>query len=228
MTAPLTHIQLPSLAQKITKSGITELQVHLSSFNCTIKRKGRSRNYTLTGEHSSLNRAYPSLETLMLSKASPKWTRVIQSIDQSLERTTAQESTINYDIRNISTHLVKMERIFLIEAIATYGLTLKRFAYNKHYRVTGTIEQFNALQENLVTQSPEPELRRTGEFMNAWLNRRYSMADYGYAEAITPAVIKSPLDLVKDKPSITLSELCYLSGCTMKEARQAIDDYELL
>ncbi|MEZ9709305.1 hypothetical protein AB4254_11555 [Vibrio breoganii] len=164
----------------------------------------------------------------MLSKDNPKWTRVAQLIDEKLELTSKEESTIDYNIRNIATHLDKMERIFLIEAISTYGLTLKRFGYQKHFRMTGTIEQLNSLQVYLRTQSPEPELKRSGEYMNTWLNRRYTMADYGYAEAITPPVIMSPLDYVKQNPSITLSELCFASGCTIKEARQALDDYEPL
>ena len=223
MMKPSISINLPSLAHKITTTGISEINSVISPYSCTIKRIRRSRNYALIGTYSDLVSIKAELGQLVDTKNCLKWQRVYQSYLNGLEQLGEESESATYEIKNISAFLGKTDRSFLLEKLTEIGIDTKRKANQRHLELSGALAKLNALQSVLQDTSSEA-LATIGKSIHKRLAKHHDIEDIGYDFGKTEQP-RTLLSYVIDNPAITVAELCFLTNCSTADARKALDDY---
>lgn len=88
------------------------------------------------------------------------------------------------------------------------GCKIQRIRRSRNWRLSGTEQQLNHLK-NLIPAEADRWIRLA-------------------VEKALPVTFLSPADYIQKHPNTTLNQLVKETGCTVAEARKAIDSYELL
>ncbi|MGR5062963.1 ribosome recycling factor family protein [Photobacterium sp. DNB22_13_2] len=216
-------INLPSLAHKITTTGISEINSVIVPYGCIVKRVRRSRNYVLIGKYKDLVAVRSDFGKLVDSKNCLKWQRVYQSYLAGLHELGEASEFATYEIKNFTATLGKTDRCFLLEKLAEIGIDVKRKANQRHLELTGSLAKLNALQSILQNATSE-SLVAVGKPIHKRLSKYNDIESVGFDYGKTEK-LRTLLSYVEDNPAITVAELCFLTNCSIADARKALDDY---
>jgi hypothetical protein len=220
MVAKLTtEVTLGSLVRRIGKSEVDKLKQFFATYDCELKKIGRSRNWKVVGAYDDILVASVDLGYEVEDGAS-NLSSVLTSLRKALLQAEAHEPVVKHRIMNIGVVLQKEDMQHVKSLSAEHGVRYKRVSRTTHIDLIGNPDGMSTLCGGLLNIYPA-----SSELMGVAEAIKTTLSKYGIKPSMAERA-KTLIEIIKSDPSITAQQLCAMTNCAMKDAREAFDEWE--